>query len=477
MPAEKQQVESNSPQTSVGLPTDNPLSEREMEVSRLLVTGATNSEIAAALVISPQTVKVHLRNVFEKLQVSSRTEASMVLLQRGWLTMPGVAVAPEPASGIQIEPEAISGPGPLADLPGQPQLWQFGMLAGALLLCLTALLLPDLLGRAKSPIGLLSDSGQTVVGRPALELLSRWQSHVAMAEARSRLAVAQVGKRIFAAGGEGRGGETLDLLEIYDLDQKQWHTGPALPEPLANAAAGIVDGRMVVAGGSALAGGEGGVVVSDDLYLFDPTTESWQDGGVLPMPLAGAALVTHEDSLYVIGGWDGVAMHDVIWQLPLAKLGSATSADWMGVTRLPVAAAFLGATMVDGEIVVAGGFDGKRELTVVAAYTIRFNIWRRLPDLSTPRSGIVLINDGIALLALGGGWTHTIAGHERFDSVTNQWNVMASPFSGEWRHFGATLHEGSVYFVGGWSGEYLDTLLQYQSTFRALLPAIQNIQN
>jgi LuxR family maltose regulon positive regulatory protein len=53
----------------------DPLTERELEVLQLLGEGLSNKEIAARLVVAPSTVKQHLKNIYGKLDVHSRTQA------------------------------------------------------------------------------------------------------------------------------------------------------------------------------------------------------------------------------------------------------------------------------------------------------------------------------------------------------------------------------------------------------------------
>ena len=64
-------------------PTGETLSAREVEVLRLLATGAGNREVAAALVIGEQTVKTHVAHVLHKLGVHSRRQAALRARQLG----------------------------------------------------------------------------------------------------------------------------------------------------------------------------------------------------------------------------------------------------------------------------------------------------------------------------------------------------------------------------------------------------------
>ena len=63
------------------------LSDRELEVIRLIVTGKCNHEISAILHISESTVKFHINNILGKMGVSDRTQAAIVALKRGIVSL------------------------------------------------------------------------------------------------------------------------------------------------------------------------------------------------------------------------------------------------------------------------------------------------------------------------------------------------------------------------------------------------------
>jgi DNA-binding NarL/FixJ family response regulator len=68
-------------------PVEEKLSSRELEVLGLVAGGASNSDIASRLHISQATVKSHLIHIFSKLDVSDRTAAVTVALQRGLIRL------------------------------------------------------------------------------------------------------------------------------------------------------------------------------------------------------------------------------------------------------------------------------------------------------------------------------------------------------------------------------------------------------
>jgi DNA-binding NarL/FixJ family response regulator len=64
------------------------LSGRELDVVRLVVEGRSNDEIGGRLGIGSKTVESHLRRLFERLDVASRTELATRALREGWLDVP-----------------------------------------------------------------------------------------------------------------------------------------------------------------------------------------------------------------------------------------------------------------------------------------------------------------------------------------------------------------------------------------------------
>jgi two-component system, NarL family, response regulator LiaR len=64
-------------------PTEDPLTDREVEVLKLVAQGRSNQEIADELVISEATVRTHVSNILGKLHLASRTQAALYALKEG----------------------------------------------------------------------------------------------------------------------------------------------------------------------------------------------------------------------------------------------------------------------------------------------------------------------------------------------------------------------------------------------------------
>jgi DNA-binding NarL/FixJ family response regulator len=92
----------------VGMPTvmlqestdgvEDVLSARELEILLLAARGLSNQQIAASAHLAEATVKRHLANVYQKMGVSSRTEASREALTRDWITIEEIMRSDPPAT-------------------------------------------------------------------------------------------------------------------------------------------------------------------------------------------------------------------------------------------------------------------------------------------------------------------------------------------------------------------------------------------
>lgn len=70
-------------------PTEAPLTDREVEVLKLVARGLSNEEIAAQLFIAERTARTHVSNILSKLHLANRTQAALYALREGLARLDG----------------------------------------------------------------------------------------------------------------------------------------------------------------------------------------------------------------------------------------------------------------------------------------------------------------------------------------------------------------------------------------------------
>ncbi len=431
------------------------LSDRELEILKLVATGLTNQQIALQLFISVNTVKVHLRNIFSKLAVESRTEATMYAVREGWIELEGVPTAAEEEQ-FPWPQERIS-------------RWQrVFLLASALLIALVVFLPPARTGLTGTG-NQFTDQANTSIGNGQDVASSRWVTKAQMPTSRARLAVVAYQGQIYAIGGETTEGVS-GVVEVYDPSTDTWTRRASKPRPVRNIGAAVLGDRIYVPGGydamdQAIA----------TVEVYDPRADAWSEVAPLPMPLFAYAIAAVNDKLYLFGGLDGIRYLDTV------LVYDPDSDAWASGTPMSEPRGFSAATLVAELVYVLGGYDGQSESTLGEVYEPAKEgsgeqPWTRLAPMRVGRGGLAAVTVDNQVFAFGGGWTEYLSFNERYDVDQGAWMSFDSPVLSQWRTLGAAPiligQETVIHVIGGWSDRPLSTNYAYRPSFRIFLPSL-----
>jgi DNA-binding CsgD family transcriptional regulator len=430
------------------------LSDRELEILRLLATGASNKEIASQLFISPNTVKVHLRNIFSKIEVNSRTEAAMYAVNVGIIT--GTPESSESDKTARDE----SGLSPEGASTLSQKKWVWGLVG------LSAVLLFVAVGML---FNLLNGPDDQNVPANLSETSRGWQSLKGMPTARHSLAVTAYEDLIYTIGGSSAQGVT-GVVEGYDPGTDTWTPLSTKPTPVEQIQAEVLGGLIYVPGGR-LDTGE----VSDILEIYDPRQDVWTSGESLPMAVSAYALAAFEGQLYLFGGWDGDQYLATVYSY------DPETNNWREEPDMPTARAFTGAGIAGRKIYIVGGFDGKQALTLSEVF---------IPDLiesessSAPWSpanplpeavyamGVSSVADVLYVVGGKADTSREYSALVYFDQ-TGEWQAFNGPEDGAEYGLGLTNLGVNLYAIGGSSQDSpLSNNSNYQVMYTVSFPII-----
>jgi DNA-binding CsgD family transcriptional regulator/N-acetylneuraminic acid mutarotase len=419
------------------MPENKELTAREREILELVATGASNRQIAQHLHISSNTVKVHLRNIFAKLGVASRTEATLYAIQEGFVV----------GGANLVEPQA------------RPW-WQRGwvLAIGGLLLGTAAVSLGFLVRPKLTPAA-------DVVDVEALER-ARWQELAPMSTARSGLTLVAYDGFIYAIAGETEQGVT-GVVERYDPNENRWETLP--PKPIAvDDAQGVVIGGEILMPGGRLASGE----VTNVLEAFNPLSGTWKERSPLPEAMSDYTSVAYEGRLIIFGGWNGREFVEHVYEYdPIRD-------SWTQLSPMKGPRGDARAVVSGNQIYLLGGYDGSKVITDLSLYhpdsdRLGQDVWESLQPLPVENQGMGVSSIADVIYVFGGNETEGVMLH--YFTRLNEWRtpeIIEVPPTIE---LGVVALGEYIYLVGGESnGEFRSNTYRYRAIYTIFLPLSSN---
>ncbi|MBN1147486.1 MAG: hypothetical protein JXA78_09530 [Anaerolineales bacterium] len=429
----------------------NNLSDREIEILCLVAEGASNKEIAQKLYISTNTVKVHLRNIFAKIQVTSRTEAAVYAINEGLVSSkappsPEKGVDEESANGAIIEKE--KGRNTTAK-----RFWVFFVFV----LVASGLAIYSLWHNSRPEPADISTTQEEM----------RWQTKAPMPLARSGLAAVTYDRYVYIIGGKSEGGVT-GQVDRYDPVSDTWTKMASKPTAVQEINAVVIGGKIYVPGGR-LESDE----VTSALEIYDPLQDTWANGAPLPKAVSAYSLAAFEGKMFLFGGWDGSRYLATVYGY------DPENDTWNAEFSMPTPRGYSGAAVLGREIFVIGGLDGKGALQTNEMYrpdlsASQTDAWSAVKPIPEPVYAMGVANLGDIMYVVGGEGDlereyPALAYFERSD----EWRIIDKPSTPLGSHLGATVFEVYLYVFGGnIDGVPTPNNMAYQAIYTISFPII-----
>lgn len=429
------------------------LTSRETEILALVAEGKSNKEIAADLFISVNTVKVHISNIFQKIEVSSRTEATLYAIEKG------IANLALPPGGQEFNKEDFKHENFLNEKTGLLSKSHFpiAVLLIALLVTLSILLVT----RYNTP----GESGRTLTVNFSAE--DRWFAYSNLNIARSDMATVTYESQIFVIGGNTNDGIT-GAVESFSQTENKWYFLQGKPTPVASVTAGIIGERIYIPGGMTADG-----QVTDRLEVYDPRRNSWEEKSNLPIRLSDYALATFGGNLYLFGGWDGFRQSDIALKYDPEK------DEWSDLSRLPKPLTSVDAIQIGNKIVIIGQAEmSNSKLDLISYYPDRDltgeDPWEEGGSMSVAGSlscSFNLLGELYIVVNSNNSSYYYI-----YDTQLDTWNKIGENASITSKDSQCAVVGGELFVLGGSDpdGNLSDQVIGYKMIYSISLPGIVN---
>jgi N-acetylneuraminic acid mutarotase len=216
-----------------------------------------------------------------------------------------------------------------------------------------------------------------------------WSSGAPGSVARGVTANAVVGEKLYITGGRaGFGQGPFDTLEIYDGSTNSWSLGASLPLAIQNGMGAALGGKFYVVSGSVSSTSD--TALTGAVQIYDPVTDTWSTGALMPTPLSGMTGGVVNGKLYVTSGITATGGLNSTLQIY-----DPVSDTWTTGPSAPVGRYGASSGVAGSALYVTGGVDSNGPIGELDIFSVPTYSTQVQPPINADGSSVFTVRRGV----------------------------------------------------------------------------------